>query len=69
MLNDSTTTYPCPNCHGEYRVWRDILAEYGLHVRSDAHSVMGSPVQALVCTNCGYIQLFTDSQDFNKQQS
>ncbi len=67
MLDDSTT-YPCPNCHGEYRVWRDLLTEGGLRVRSDAHAIIGSPLQALVCTSCGYTQLFANPQDFNKQQ-
>jgi hypothetical protein len=68
MADDSRTTYPCPNCHGENRVWRDTIAgEYPLRIRSDAHSIMGSPVQALVCTDCGYVQLFADPQDFNQQ--
>jgi predicted RNA-binding Zn-ribbon protein involved in translation (DUF1610 family) len=68
MVNDSTTTYPCPNCQGQYRVWRDVITRDGLCIRSDAHAIVGSPVQALVCTDCGYIQLFVDPQDFNKQQ-
>jgi hypothetical protein len=67
---------PCPICGADRNesVWTDTNAGQGslgfnprspLKVRSDAHRLAGSPVQALVCKRCGNVQLFIDPQDFS----
>lgn len=69
--NQPRAVVSCPNCgvDGGNRTWRDITGgnayvRGGLRIRSDAHHFNGSEVVALVCKNCGYVQLFTDPQDF-----
>ena len=41
-------------------------SQYELCVSSEKHSIKGSPISVLVCTNCGNIQFFTDPQDFKR---
>jgi hypothetical protein len=60
---------PCPLCSvdGSFRQWRDIKGYgYDLKMLSDAHSIVGSDVSALVCTNCGNVQLFVNPADFKR---
>ncbi len=61
--NQETVATPCPNCQadGTRRTWRTVTY---VKVFSDAHKLNGSEIMALVCANCGYIQLFTSPQDF-----
>jgi hypothetical protein len=61
-------TGSCPNCgaDGSKRTWREVTGGNGyVRVRSDAHKFNGSEVLVLVCKVCGYVQFFTDPQDFN----
>ncbi|WP_126595442.1 hypothetical protein [Dictyobacter aurantiacus] len=68
MNNNPMFYAPCPNCQadGHYRQWRGISG-HGMRIDSDAHSVVGSEVSALICTICGNIQLFVNPNDFYKQ--
>ena len=59
----------CPNCGAgaKYRTWESVRGTHGpLHVTSDAHHIVGSVMEALVCKQCGYVQLFVSPQDFYK---
>jgi hypothetical protein len=59
----------CPNCEADprYRIWENIHGVHGpISVTSDSHRFMGSNVKALVCKQCGYIQLFINPKDFYK---
>ena len=72
-------TYDLPPCHicGADRnesVWTDTNAGEGafgfassapLRVLSEAHAVVGSRVEALMCKRCGNVQLFVNPQDFS----
>ncbi|GCE25879.1 hypothetical protein KDA_13630 [Dictyobacter alpinus] len=61
---------PCPLCSvdGRYRQWRNLYGHGSHHLKvvSDAHTMFGSEVMTLVCTNCGNIQFFVDPNDFNR---
>ena len=68
---------PCPICHtgGLRRAWKDLIISefmgpttYELRVSSEKHSLKGSPISVLVCTNCGNIQFFTSPEDFNAER-
>lgn len=56
---------PCPVCNAqpEQRVWSSYI-NYGAMIRSPKHRIGGSQVVPLVCTQCGYVQLFTNVDDF-----
>ncbi|HZS75285.1 MAG TPA: hypothetical protein VFA41_01620 [Ktedonobacteraceae bacterium] len=71
-----TVRPPCPVCaaKGNERVWRGTNAGEGsfgfgatstLKVLSKRHKTVGSIVKALVCTKCGYVQLFVAPEDFS----
>lgn len=68
MSQNPVPLVACPNCgaDGKYRQWREVLpaSGYKMKIRSDAHSYMGSDVSAIVCTNCGNLQLFVNPLDF-----
>ncbi|GCE18066.1 hypothetical protein KDK_18660 [Dictyobacter kobayashii] len=68
MDNNSVAYAPCPNCNadGSRRQWRKTYGHYinALRVDSDAYPNMGSNMGALVCTNCGNVQLFVDPDDY-----
>jgi hypothetical protein len=57
---------PCPVCGAQpvYRIWGTTTG-YG-HVLVDARKRLftASPAKPLVCTVCGYVQLFVDPADF-----
>jgi len=62
---------PCPVCGAEppYRIWsqftyRNAVGEGAVNIRSPKHKVVGSEPIPLVCTVCGYVQLFINPQDF-----
>lgn len=58
---------PCPVCGAEpaYRIWSETAGGYGgVTIRSRKHSFNGSQAKPLVCTVCGYVQLFVDPNDF-----
>lgn len=58
---------PCPVCRAEsqYRVWSRLIARNGaVTIRSPKHKVLGSEPTPLVCTVCGYVQLFVNPEDF-----
>ena len=57
----------CPNCGSDAsnRSWREVTGgNSAVRIRSDAHRFNGSGVLVLVCKKCGYVQFFTDPQDF-----
>ncbi len=59
----------CPNCgaDSQYRIWEKVKGVHGpISVASDVHQIIGSPITALVCKRCGYVQLFVSPQDFYK---
>ncbi len=59
---------PCPVCGAEpsYRVWSITLGSgYGhVIIHSKKHKFNGSKATPLVCTVCGYVQLFVNPEDF-----
>lgn len=57
---------PCPVCGAapEARSWRNFVYAGYTKIVSDKHSVFGTDVVPLVCSQCGYVQLFVDPQDF-----
>ncbi len=60
-------TGPCPHCGADAnrRTWREVTGgNASVRIRSDAHKFNGSEVLVLVCKVCGYVQVFTDPQDF-----
>lgn len=62
-------TQTCPNCgaDAQHRVWEKVDGVHGpLSVTSDGHNFIGSTITALVCKNCGYVQLFVSPQGFYK---
>ena len=68
-MNDSqiqTVTQPCPVCGAEpqNRTWSKLVYENYTKVRTPKHKMVGSSLTPLVCTQCGYVQLFVDPNDF-----
>ncbi|HEY4387125.1 MAG TPA: hypothetical protein VGN34_21930 [Ktedonobacteraceae bacterium] len=59
---------PCPVCGAppELRSWQRFANEQYQTIISPAHSMAGSKVQPLVCTSCGYVQLFVNAKDFRQ---
>ena len=59
-------TQPCPGCGAapQYRKWSRFVNSNYTHVISDKHTIAGSVMNPLVCTQCGYVQLFVDPTDF-----
>jgi hypothetical protein len=57
---------PCPVCGAdpEARSWRSFVTSSYTNILSDKHSMMGTKVSPLVCSSCGYVQLFVDPRDF-----
>lgn len=64
------STHSCPVCGAEpqYRTWRRFVNSSYTHVISDAHKIVGSNLTPLVCTRCGYVQIFVDPTDFSTDQ-
>jgi rubredoxin len=54
----------CPVCGAEpaHRVWSQWIS-YGA-IKSKKHKMSGSQTTPLVCTVCGYVQLFVNPEDF-----
>lgn len=57
---------PCPVCGAQpsYRVWSQTTGYGYVIIRSKKHKLNGSMATPLVCTVCGYVQLFVDPEDF-----
>ena len=57
---------PCPVCGAapEARSWRKFVGNSYTNILSDKHSVLGTTVDPLVCSQCGSVQLFVNPQDF-----
>jgi hypothetical protein len=57
---------PCPVCGAEppYQIWSNFVHQQYAHISSKKHSMMGSQLAPLVCTICGYVQLFVNPEDF-----
>ena len=57
---------PCPICGvgPEGRSWRNFAGNSYTNILSDKHSVLGTRINPLVCSQCGYVQLFVDPRDF-----
>lgn len=58
---------PCPVCGAPptEREWQRFVSN-DTRIISEKHSVLGSNVIPLICTQCGFVQLFVDPQDFRK---
>ena len=58
----------CPKCHGERVLRATNIFINGSNKQKQAHArfvtTPVSPVQALVCTNCGYLEIWAN--DLNK---
>lgn len=61
---------PCPVCgaNTEYRIWAKFVNSSYTHIVSRKHHIVGSVTNPLVCTQCGYVQLFVDPEDFRDDQ-
>lgn len=59
---------PCPVCGAEpqQRTWTNLMNDSHFRPFSLKHSIVGSQVNLLVCTICGYMQLFADPEDFRE---
>ncbi len=57
---------PCPVCSAPpmEREWRSFVSSGYIKIVSKRHSVIGSNVAPLICTQCGFVQLFVNPQDF-----
>ncbi len=57
---------PCPVCGAEpqYRTRGQTIGYGHVSIRSKKHSINGTTAQPLVCTVCGYVQLFVNPGDF-----
>lgn len=57
---------PCPVCNAdpEYRIWSKFVNGSYTNIHSEKHKIIGSTPRPLVCTQCGYVQLFVDPEDF-----
>ena len=61
---------PCPVCGAspEARSWRNFVGSNSgngyTNIISDKHSILGTRINPLVCSQCGYVQLFVNPQDF-----
>jgi len=59
---------PCPVCGAppDLRAWGKFNMEQNFTIISPAHSMVGSHIIPLICTSCGYVQLFVDPKDFRQ---
>gem|GEM_PF-2382427 len=62
---------PCPVCGAapECRIWSNFVDSGYLmngyaRIMSTKHSIRGSQAIPLICTVCGYVQLFVNPEDF-----
>lgn len=57
---------PCPVCGSapHYRIWSQTIGHYSVILDSKKHPFNGSEAKPLVCTVCGYVQLFVNPEDF-----
>jgi len=65
--NGTQPSQTCPNCgaDAQHRTWQALKGVHGpVNVKTD--EFFGSPVTALICKQCGYIQLFVSPQKFYK---
>ena len=72
MEQDSGTDalQPCPACNADpqYRIWSKFVNSSYTHILSEKHKILGSAPRPLVCTRCGYVQLFVDPEDFRMEE-
>ena len=63
---------PCPVCNADarYRTWSTFASSVSAYtnVVSKKHKMMGSTTVPLVCTRCGYVQLFVNPEDFRVEE-
>ena len=57
---------PCPVCGAEphYRTWSYFMRTGEASIHSKKHNIVGVFPIPLVCTVCGYVQLFVNPEDF-----
>ncbi|MBA2393716.1 MAG: hypothetical protein H0V70_13345 [Ktedonobacteraceae bacterium] len=74
--NEYPTTVPqqpCPVCgvSSSERGWQQFLGKNQSYTKilSKKHHMQGSVVHPLVCYQCGFVQLFVNPQDFEKEAS
>ena len=62
---------PCPVCSAPAteRSWQRFLSSTYTHIISEKHHIQGSVVTPLVCSQCGFVQLFVNPEDFRKKPS
>lgn len=70
MIQNNLSPLPCPVCGAEpqLREWSAFMGIQYTRIVSEKHKMIGTPLTPLVCTQCGYVQLFTDPQDFRVEQ-
>ncbi len=58
---------PCPVCGADpsSRIWSQQMTGFVV-IRTEKHKHTGSRAKPLVCTVCGYVQLFVNPEDFRK---
>lgn len=61
---------PCPVCNADpqYRIWSKFVNSSYTHVLSEKHKIVGSAPRPLVCTRCGFVQLFVNPEDFRSEE-
>ncbi len=61
----SNQQQPCPVCGADpsSRIWSQHT-RYPVAIRTEKHKHTGSLAKPLVCTVCGYVQLFVNPEDF-----
>ena len=68
-VDSPASTQSCPVCGAEpqNRTWSRFVSGNYTHIISEQHKIVGSILTPLVCTQCGYVQLFVDPNDFRKE--
>jgi len=68
--NWNIPSQPCPVCgaSAESRIWSRFANNAYTHIISKKHQIMGTITIPLVCTQCGFVQLFVDPTDFRDDQ-
>jgi hypothetical protein len=61
---------PCPICGANpaCRIWSETAGYGFVSILSTTHAFTESRAKPLVCTACGYVQLFVNPDDFHKSK-
>lgn len=58
---------PCPVCGAEprYRIWSEFISGYvDIGIQGRKRWFQSAKPMPLICTACGYVQLFVNPEDF-----